>query len=129
MKFSLRAIACKMDREIVRTHFVRDDRSILSARLLTPDADAQDPSAVYIVRAEDLAFYHAAGLPVTLICVGSSGTDDWLGDGAHNVLSVEADDPVKVHGKVQQIFDFYNEIDADLMKAIPGGKRPRDRTG
>ena len=118
MKFNLRVIAYKMQRKITQTNLPGNDRTLLSARLLTPGKTSFDANAVYIVRAADIPSFNPSALPENLICVGDIDLSTVTGDQTHNILIVDADDPSAVHSEVQQIFDYYNEIDADLMNAV-----------
>ncbi len=118
MKFNLRIIACRLDKKIAEMHVCSEDRTLLSARLLTPGSLPFDLNAVYIIRTEDIPSFEDTGLPLNLICVGRGRPRSVIDTGKHNLLVINGSDPIEVHNEVQSILDFYNEIDAELTNAI-----------
>lgn len=118
MKFNLKIIACKLDKIITETHISYNNRTLLSARLLTPGTAPFDKSAVYIVRSEDIPSLWDTDLPENLICVGRGDLQPVIEAKKYNLLVVDGGNPIVIHNEVQRIFDFYNEIDADLTNAI-----------
>ena len=117
MKFDLRIIACKLADRITEIHIPNGGRTLLSARLLMPDAGLYEKTAVYIGSAEDIERMRDDDMPDNLICVGGSSRG-LRGAGKCNLLVVKEGQPIEIHNEVQHIFDFFNEIEADLTNAI-----------
>ncbi len=118
MRFNLQIIAYKLGKKITELYMSYSDRTLLSARLLSPAAAPFDKSAVYIGQAEEVLAWPDTGLPENLIVAGSADRDTLTGKGACNMMFVAEDSPVAIHDEVQRIFDTYNDIDADLINAI-----------
>ncbi len=118
MKFDLKIIACKLKRNVVRINITDQTRTLLSARLLTTDMRQFSNSAVYVGCPDDISAMQKSGLPFNLICVGKTNLCDSLDLSHHNIMIIEGDNTVDVHNEIQGIFDFYNEIDAELIDEI-----------
>jgi hypothetical protein len=93
-------------------------RDLLSARLLTPRMTQFDRSAVYIGKTSDILNSQNAALPENIVCIGRGDVRPLAEAGRCNLMVVDGASVLEVHNEVQDIFDYYNQIDSDLMNAI-----------
>jgi hypothetical protein len=118
MKLSLPIILGKMTQRNARLYLSNDTRELLSARLLTPKTLRFDRCAVYIGKTGDILSMKNAALPDNMICVGKGDIRPLIEADKYNIIYIEGDGVLEVHNEAQDIFDFYNQIDNELMNAI-----------
>jgi len=118
MKINLQIILCRMSQKNAELHTVSDARELLSARLLTPKTQRYDRHAVYIGKTADILALPRAALPENMICVGKGDVRPLTEASKYNLIVVDGTGVIEVHNEVQGIFDFYNQIDSELMQAI-----------
>lgn len=118
MKINLQIIVCKMNQRNTELFITTEGRTLLSARLLTNKLSQFDSCAVYIGRTSDILALQASGLPENLICVGKGDIKSLLETNQYNVLVVDSYSPLEIHNEIQNIFDFYNQIDSELTNEI-----------
>ena len=126
MKFDLRIISSKLRRNIIKLHISNPARTLLSARLLTPDMRQFSNNAVYVGRTDDVLSMLKSGLPTSLICVGHAETRFPAELTGHNFMVVDDGNAIDVLNEIQGIFDFFNEIDAELLHEIVSERKLQD---
>ena len=117
MKLSLQIISCRLSGRVNELHMVRQGRELLSARLLTPRITQFDRTAVYIGKTSDIVSCLGAELPEDIICVGRGDVRLLAEAGKSNLMVVDGS-VLDVHNEVQDVFDYLNQIDAELMSAM-----------
>ncbi len=118
MKLSLAMILGKMTQKNTRLYMSNDERALLSARLLTPKTSRFDRWAVYIGKTGDILSMCNSGLPDNMICVGKGDVRPLIEAKKYNIVQIDGDGVLDTHNEVQDIFDFFNQIDDELMNAI-----------
>jgi DNA-binding PucR family transcriptional regulator len=118
LKLNLPIIAFKLADRKPNLHLCTNHgNNLLSARLLSPGIVHFDPYAVYIGTAEEIRTIDQASLPSDVIVVGEEAAQA-LSETECNWLSFEEGDVPEIFNAVQQVFDFYNQIDSELYDAV-----------
>ncbi|SHI16931.1 transcriptional regulator, CdaR family [Sporobacter termitidis DSM 10068] len=117
MKINLQIIYCRMPQNAA-LHIASDSRELLSARLLTPKISRFDRSAVYIGKTSDILALRHGALPENMICVGKGDVRPLVEANMYNVMVLEGVSVIEAHNRVQDIFDYYNQIDSELVNAV-----------
>ena len=102
----------------VELHITNHRRNLLSARFLTPRMTQFDSSAVYIGKTADILNSRGAALPENLVCIGRCDVGPLVEAGCYNLMVVDGSSVVEMHNEIQDIFDYFNQIDSELMNAI-----------
>jgi hypothetical protein len=118
MKINLQIISSRMSQKNTELHIAGSGRELLSARLLTPKMTQFDRCAVYIGKTSDILALQESGLPENLICAGKGDVRPLVEAGKYNMIVADGAGVIEIHNEVQNIFDFFNLIDSELMNAI-----------
>ncbi len=121
MKLSLPIISCKLMCKILLLNlYDKNSRELLSVRMLTLKKTQLDPHAIYIGKTHDILTRLDQNLllPKNLICVGTGDFEPLIEQKKYNILVVDSGSLFEVHDEIQDIFDFYNQIDAELKVEI-----------
>lgn len=118
MKISLQIISGKLHDRNAALHITQSGRSLMSARLLTSRARPFDPGAVYIGKTADILAMQNSGLPGNIVCVGKGDIRPLVEAGQYNIMYIGDGNPLDIHNEIQQIFDHYAMIDAELTDAL-----------
>jgi len=118
LKLNLSIIALKLAERNPTLHLCSNrGNNLLSARLFSPGIDCFDSCAVYIGTVAQIRSIDQRGLPSDVIVVGKEA-EQTLSGTACNWMAIGQGDVSETFNAVQQVFDFYNQIDSELRDAV-----------